>query len=353
MAKDAELDRLKTTQDQTFQRQQDAWQAQDQAWKHRSSAKDALERAYQNKQRAYDVQESSWQNFLRAKQDGPRIDTLNTQQEAAFQNMKTAFDNASAAYNSHNGVMASSYAAEGHRYKDEAQRHVAERRLIVDKIRAARARHEATKPAFQTAKAQFAQAKTAYNRAKEDHVRKQDEFKRAKAEFIKAKEAFHNRLELVQAESKKRNNDKRALAEKAGVPYQYRDNVYVSREPDGTVNIYFGGLGTPDGFGHGHYAIDNSGKVAYSRDPMEQHGAQNYTEPQYWHKARMSFDRDSGTFQTDNFIGIVGDKGQKTKAHIAVNSEGEIVFVRDVGDKVLYSRKDGIGNLPKDLDWSK
>jgi hypothetical protein len=279
VAKDAELDRLTTTQDQTFKRQQDAWQAQDQAWKQRSSARDALEKAYQDKQRAYEVQESTWQDFLRAKQDGPRIDSLNAQQEAAFQNMKTAFDNASAAYNSRNGAAAGSYAAEGHRYKAEAQRHVAERRLIVDKIRAARARHEATKPAFQTAKAQFAQVKAAYDRAKEDHVRKQDEFKRAKAEFVTAKDAFHKRLAVVQADSKKRKDDKRALAERAGVPYQYRDDVYITWQLDGTVNIYFGGLGTPDGPGHGHYALTSSGEVPYKRDPFDPHGAQNFEGP--------------------------------------------------------------------------
>jgi hypothetical protein len=277
VAKDAELDRLGTTQDQTFKRQQDAWQAQDQAWKVRSSAKDALEKAYQDKQRAYEAQEASWQDYLRVKQaNGPRIDSLNAQQEAAYQNMKTAFDNASAAYNSRDGVMASTYAAEGHRHKAESQGYVAERRRLVEEIRSARTRHEATKPAFQAAKAQFGQVKSAYDRAKEDHVRKQDEFKRAKAEFVQAKDAFHKRLEVVRAESKRRKDDKRALAEKAGVPYQYLDNVYVSREPDGTINIYFGGLGTPDGPGHGHYALASSGNVTYKRDPFDPHGAQNF-----------------------------------------------------------------------------
>lgn len=68
---------------------------------------------------------------------------------------------------------------------------------------------------------------------------------------------------------------------------------------------------------------------------------------------KMSYDKDSGTFQSDNYVGIKGDKSQKSKAHIAVNADGEIVHVRDIGGEVLYDKKSGIGYLPDDLDWSK
>jgi hypothetical protein len=49
-------------------------------------------------------------------------------------------------------------------------------------------------------------------------------------------------------------------------------------EPDGTVNIYFGGFGSPDGPGHGHYVMDPSGTVTYARDPSDEHGAQNFAD---------------------------------------------------------------------------
>jgi hypothetical protein len=296
MAQDAELDRLKATQDAAFSRKQSSWEAQ---------------------------------------------------------SMVSAFNRASSAHDMRDGASAKMYANEGHAKKAEAQGYVAERRRLVAEIRSARERHEATKPAFQSAKAHFSQVKNDYDRTKEEHQQKQAKFQEDKAAFERAKEAFQKRLEVVHAQSKQRKDEKRALAEKAGVPFQYRDNVYVSRQPDGTINIYFGGVGTPDGLGHGHYALDQSGSVKYRREPFDPHGAQNFTDQQYWHKVRMSFDRDSGVFQTDNFIGIVGDKGQRTKAHISVNPDGEIVFVRDIGGEVLYSRKDGIGKLPLNLDWSK
>ena len=89
MAKDAELDRLKAAQDLAFQRKQDAYQAQQRAWEKRSSARDTMNRAYEAKQRAYQEQDRTWQYYQNVRNShGPRIDSLNAQQESAFQNMK-------------------------------------------------------------------------------------------------------------------------------------------------------------------------------------------------------------------------------------------------------------------------
>lgn len=280
MANDAELDRLKTAQDTAFQRKQDAYQAQQRAWERRSSARDALSRAHEAKQQAYGQQNASWQEYQGVRSsNGPRIDQLNDQQERAYQNMKSSFESASSAHDRRDGAAAASYAAEGHRYKAESQGHVAERRKLVEEIRAARARHEATKPAFTRAKEDFVSLKRTFDTAKAEHERAQAEFKSAKEAFDSASKAFKTRLERVKAEGKKRNQDRRALAEKAGVPYLYLDKVWVSKQPDGTVNLYFGGVGKPDGPGHGHYVMDASGKLTYKRDPFDPHGTQNYEGP--------------------------------------------------------------------------
>jgi hypothetical protein len=354
MAKDVELDHLKAAQDLAFQRKQDAWQAQDQAWQRCSAAKEVLDRAYQAKQSAYAEQEASWQSYQQVRtNNGPRIDQLNAQQENAFQRMKSAFDSASSAHDRRDGLAARQYADEGHRCKAEAQGYVVERRRLVEEIRSARSRHEPAKLSFQHAKDQFTAAKHTYDQIKSDHEREQARFKQAKADFDQAKTAFHKRLEEVRSESKRRKDDRWSLAEKAGVPFQYRNNVLVSHEPDGMVNIYFGGIGEPNGLGHGHYTLDPSGKVTYRREPSDPHGSQNFTEPQYWHKFKMAYQRDSGTFKTDNYIGIVGNKNQATKAHVAVNADGVIVFVRDIDGTVLYDQTMGEGYLPDDLDWSK
>ena len=88
MAKDAELDRLKTAQDLAYRRKQDAYQAQQRDWEKRSSARDAMNRAFEAKQRAYAAQDSTWQDLQRMRDSyGPRIERLNSLQETAFQNM--------------------------------------------------------------------------------------------------------------------------------------------------------------------------------------------------------------------------------------------------------------------------
>ncbi len=119
-------------------------------------------------------------------------------------------------------------------------------------------------------------AKRVFDQAKADHERSQADFTRAKAEFDQAARAFKVQLEVIRAESKRKKDDKRAIAERASVPHQYRDNVWVTTQPDGTVNIYFGGIGEPVGPGHGHYVMDKYGNVTYRRDPFDPHGAQNF-----------------------------------------------------------------------------
>lgn len=281
MAKDAELDRLKTAQDLAFQRKQDAYQAQQRAWEKRSSARDTMNRAHEAKQRAYQEQDRTWQYYQNVRNsNGPRIDSLNAQQESAFQNMKRSYDAASSAYDRRDGASASSYAAEGRRYKEEAQRHVADRRRLVEEIRSARTAHEASKPAFQRAKDDFNAAKRTFDSAKTEHERAQTEFKRAKADFDQAAKAFKSRLEKVKTEGQKHREDKKSIAAKAGVPYRYHDNVWISTDSSGNTNIYFGGVGQPNGPGHGHYVMDRSGNVTYKRDPFDPHGAQNFTENQ-------------------------------------------------------------------------
>lgn len=297
MAKDAELDRLKTAQDLAFQRKQDAYQAQQRAWERRSVARDAMNRAHESKQRGYTEQDRTWQYYQSVRNsNGPRIDSFNAQQERAFENMKRSYDAASSAYDRRDGASASSYAAEGRSYKEESQRCVAERRRLVEEIRSARTQHDASKPAFQRAKDDFSSAKRAFDSAKAEHERAQMEFKRAKADFDSCAKAFKSRLEKVKTEGQKRREDKKSIAAKAGVPHQYRDNVWVSTDSSGSINIYFGGVGKPNGPGHGHYVMDRSGKVTYRRDPFDPQGAQNFTEKQNDYESMVLRESTNGDF---------------------------------------------------------
>tara|TARA_Y100001949_G_scaffold167209_1_gene164686 strand:+ start:8417 stop:9493 length:1077 start_codon:yes stop_codon:yes gene_type:complete len=297
LAKDAELDRLKTAQDLMYQRKQDAHRAQQAAWEHLSSTREVMNRAFEAKQRAYDVQDSSWQSLQRLRDSyGPRIEQLNRDQERAFQDMGRAFQNASDAHNNRNGAMAASYAADGHRYKAESQGYVAERRRLISELRDAKERHENTKPAFQRAKDEFNSAKRAFEQARTAHDTAKQKFQEAKAAFDKASTDFRTRLEKVKADNASRNNDRREIARRAGVPTQYLNSVWVSPNGKGGHNIYFGGVGSPNGPGHAHYATDSFGKVTYKRDPFDPHGAHNFTENQGDYYDMVSRESTSGDF---------------------------------------------------------
>lgn len=276
MPRDPELDRLKTVQDLTFERKQSAWQAQQQAWERRKATRERMNAAFVRKQRAFDAQKASGEAYHRTKSsNGPRIDSLNTQQERAFQDMRRAFQDASEAHDRRDGAAARRYADDGKRFKSESQQCVQERRNLVQQIRDAWARHEPNQRAFQDAKAAYVAARADFDVAKAAHERAGAEFKSAREAHERAKQEFQNRLETVRAQ---RQSDNRSIAERAGVPFGYRDDVRVSTQADGSVNIYFGGVGAPDGPGHGHYAMDRTGHVTYRRDPFDPHGAHNFTD---------------------------------------------------------------------------
>lgn len=323
MAKDAELDRLKATQDLAFSRKQTAYDAQDAAWKTRKAAGDKMHAAFEEKQRAYDAQQKSWEGLQRLRDSyGPRIERLNASQETAFKNMSASFDNASAAHDRRDGAAAKSYSEQGQAYKAESKAYVEERRGLVAELRSATDRHNTYTPVFQAAKERFNAAKSAYDSTKTTHERAQTEFKAAKAVFDSASKAFKARLDAVKAQNAKKANDKRSIAERAGVPYAYRDNVYTNKDSDGTIQIYFGGVGEPNGPGHGHYTMDSSGKVTYKREPFDPHGEQNFVrdpdlERRLGTTALNIFHRERSTFgpQTVQFY----EGGVKVKVRSGFN----------------------------------
>ena len=274
--RDAELDRLKSARESARQRQQAAWEAQQAAWERRSLARAVMNRAWETKQAAYADQQAAWEAYMSIKlTNGPRIEILNTEQDQAYQEMKSAFESASLAYDMRDGASARMHANQGHACKIRSQTLAAERRQLVSEIRAARERFESAKPAFQAAKGELARAQQTFHSARAEHELAEAELKRAKADFESCTKAFRSRLDELKSASRKKHKE---LAAKAGVPLQYQDDAWISIEPNGNVNIYFGGVNEPDGLGHGHYVMDPNGAVTYRRDPFKPHGAQNFTE---------------------------------------------------------------------------
>lgn len=226
---------------------------------------------------------------------------------------------------------------------------MAERRRLVEEIRVARAQLDAHKPGFQRAKEDFAAARQAFQAAKAAHERAQADFKRAKAEFDAAAKAFQTRLDKVKTANQKRRDDKKSIAAKAGVPIQHRNNVVISTDTDGNTNIYFGGVGAPDGPGHGHYVLDGNGNVTYKRDPFDPHGSQNFqrnkevvkrkldraaTSPRrkQYHdgtitvKVKSGYHRDTDSIVTD-FIIIDRATNREEHLHLGIDEEtGAVLF---------------------------
>lgn len=299
LARDAELDRLKSAQDSAFQRKQDAWQAQDRTW-------NELQRVRNN--------------------NGSRIDRLNAEHDRTFDAMRAAFDSASRAFDGRDHLGARSYADQGNRYKADLPGIVDERRRLVEEIRTASQRHNQAKEAFRS----------------------------AKAEFDRASQRFKQRLEQVKAGNQRKRNDKREIAQKAGVPYRYLDDVWVSQQPDGSVNVYFGGVGEPNGPGHGHYAMDRYGAVTYRREPFDPHGPQNfhrderveremaqlamaawarqhttkrqiqYTDGAYTVKAGSGYSRDRDAITTDVIIAERSNSAEHY--HLVIDEFGNVVY---------------------------
>ena len=145
--------------------------------------------------------------------------------------MREAFDSASRAYDSHDGAAAKSYAEDGHSYQAERDRLNAEVRALIEENKTARFSAGAYDSEVQQAKDDL--------------------------DAFKAKQHEDKRIH---------QQDKEALAAKAGIPRQYWKDLVIRKGKNGSINIYFGGSGSGDGTGHGHVIIRDD-QVIYWREP--------------------------------------------------------------------------------------
>lgn len=270
MARDAELGRLKAAQNLTYQHKQATYQALGAAKKHRAFTNDALEQARKDQRFAYDTQNAAWQNYKSIR------DSNGTRTE----------------------------------------------------IRNARIKLNLARPVFQDAKVKFAAARDNHMAAIADCKQARAEFEQAKADHEQTAAAYRARRDMLVAISRRKKEEKRTIARRAGIPYIYIDNVWIAREASGTINFYFGGIGKPNGPGHGHYVMDSNGDITYRRNPFNPHGCCNFaTEEAYI--ARKRDKGYVGGFGRARF-GYVDDKpvtfalGWGTKKGEALLADGHI-----------------------------
>lgn len=219
MACDAELGRLKAAQYLTYLHKKAAYQALVAAKKCRTVASNALEEARNEQRLAFSAQDDAWQKY---------------------KSIRDA-----------NGTCT--------------------------EIRDARRKLNLARPVFQEAKAKFADARDSHAAAIANCKQARDEFEQAKTDHERTAAAYRTRRNMLVAISRRKKEEKQAIARLAGIPQIYINNVWIVREASGATNLYFGGIGKPNGPGHGHYVMTSNGDVTYRRNPFNPHGYYNFT----------------------------------------------------------------------------
>ena len=303
MPKDYKLESLKKAEEDAFRKKQDAWQryatARDRtniAYKElqkakaeRNAAYDEMNREYERKERAWELYRSVWGEYSRIKSfNGPRIDQLRAENEYEHQAMQDAFEQAHSEYEFGDKSMASYYSEQGHAHKERRNDLGAEISQLAQEIKSARAYAEQCAPskpdssAFQSARERFMAAKSyvesvqaEFNRLKAERDAAKSEFDSAQRKWAEAKEASSSRLTQIKDEQAR---ERERTLDKAGVSSYERRDAKIVRKADGTTQVYHGGLGKGDGFGHGHTALDQFGNKTYDRGAFEAHGHQNFAD---------------------------------------------------------------------------
>ena len=136
-----------------------------------------------------------------------------------------------------------------------------------------------------------------------------------------------------------RERDK--VLDKAGVRWSERESAKIVKKADGTTQVYHGGLGSGDGYGHGHTALDQSGRKTYDRGAFDDHGKQNFTDSRIntcktlavgtdmfdGKPAKVRHHKDG---RTDIFFVSSGNYGDAPgHGHIVTDKDGNTVYYRD------------------------
>lgn len=337
MSRNGELDSLKAKEQEAFRQKQAAYQRYEEAkkltnsayinmqsaWNDRCSAREVMNSEYEAMQASNSTYREVWAEYSRIRDgNNTRIQQLRSDSDHEHRMMQDCFERASFAYTSGDKAEASSLSAEGRSHKERRDSINAEVSSLSYEIRSAKMSAESRAPktdgsAFRSAKSVFNEAKSChesaqaeFNRLKAERDRLKAEFDTAQKRFLQYKEEFQKKLAEVKA---KNQQERDRILDKAGITGAERADAKIVKKADGTIQVYHGGFGPGDGFGHGHTAIDQSGVITYDRDAFESHGAQNYTD----HEERkqggiLAYDRDafeshSAQNHTDHQEGKRGD----------------------------------------------
>lgn len=378
-----DLDALKTREQEAFSFKQNAWKKYDEAktrcselhdamqsaWDERVSARDVMNHEYEAMQNDNNNYRAVWDEYGRIRDyNNAKIESLRSEADYEHREMIRCFDQASSCYQYGDKSEAPYWSEQGHSHKnlrDQLNCQISElcREVKAAKQNAEMRANKTNSSAFHRAKEAFDDAKNrheafqaGFKRLKAERDQFKLEFHRAEAEHRKLKEQFQRKLDEIKTNNKREREE---TLDKAGVSLFERSDAKIVKKSDGTIQVYHGGIGSGDGYGHGHTALDQFGNKTYDRKAFTEHGKQNYVDNEdgswsfrLWRQAAKGY---ANKKDPDHFTDILygGSKGNiKGDGHghmIVENSTGDIVFHRDMDgniDVIDHERCPGI-NEPK------
>lgn len=360
MSRNSELDRLKAEQEAAFQHKQEAFQnyihardcanashdAMQKAWEERVCAREKMNREFENRKSALAHHDSIWERYGRIRDyNNSQIESLKRDADFEHHAMQDCFERASAAYESGDKAEAPMLSQEGYEHRERRNELNAEISELAQKVKSERMYAESNAPRVDSSA--FEDAKSEFEKAKSLHESAQAEFKHLKAErdrlknvfdslqdeFIRCQESFQRKLKEIKDERNK-------ILDKAKVREIDRQDAKIVEKVDGTVQVYHGGIGKGDGFGHGHTALDCFGNVTYDRDAFSEHGSQNFTD------APLKNGVYHGTFDNQPAIIKISDAGNSNQMQVYYGGKGSPDgpghnHINVINDKLQFWRENG------------
>lgn len=297
-----DLDALKTREQEAFSLKQNAWKKYDEAktrcselhdamqsaWDERVSARDVMNHEYEAMQNDNNTYRAVWDEYGRIRDyNNAKIESLRSEADYEHREMIRCFDQASSCYQYGDKSEAPYWSEQGHSHKnlrDQLNYQISElcREVKAAKQNAEMRANKTNSSAFRRAKEAFDDAKNrheafqaGFKRLKAERDQLKLEFHRAEAEHRKLKEQFQRKLDEMKTNNKREREE---TLDKAGVSLFERSDAKIVKKSDGTIQVYHGGIGSGDGYGHGHTAIDQFGNKTYDRKAFTEHGKQNYVD---------------------------------------------------------------------------
>lgn len=380
MPRNYELDSLKSVEQEAFERKQRAWgiyldlkkrcnsahDTMEFAWHDRVLAREEMNSEYVIMQQARERSKQVWDEYGRIRDNSNyEIERLRAEADSEHRQMIECFEKASECYQFGDKSEAPYWSQQGHGHKECRDDLNEEVRRLCEEVKSAKQDAERWGPkadasAFYRAKADFESAKahhedaqSKFKQLKTERDQAKTEFDSAQEEFKRAKEAFRKKLEEVKANNQ-RERDR--ILDKAGVHYSERKDAKIVKKPDGTTQVYHGGVGSGDGYGHGHTAFDQFGRKTYDRGAFEEHGSQNYADGG---KGVTIYDRNARPGH--EVMGIEG--GVKLRPNSSFRGDGQDWYkgkkpgiighsTQYYGDGVRVSRSTRDGIHEEDIHWS-